>query len=103
MSIMFYKNIGRRWLKCDLILLSGRFTVHFGKEDAGMSEKRLNNTIFLMYLVTNNYCRVHNISAREFLKLDDKYAILNYVSECPDIFDSMTDDEMVEEVEQYVS
>ncbi|MCD8300123.1 MAG: DUF3791 domain-containing protein [Clostridiales bacterium] len=68
-----------------------------------MSEKRLNNTIFLMYLVTDNYCRAHNISAREFLSLDKKYDILNYVAECPDIFDSMTNDEMVEEIEQYVS
>jgi len=68
-----------------------------------MSEKRLNNTIFLMYLVTENYCRAHGITPREFLKLDDKYAILNYVSECPDIFDSMTDDEIVEEIDAYVS
>ncbi len=68
-----------------------------------MSEKRLNNTIFLMYLVTNNYCKAHNISAKEFLKLDEKYSILNYVSECPDIFDSMTDSEMVEEIDRYVS
>lgn len=55
-----------------------------------MSEKRLSNTIFLMYLVTTNYCREHNISADDFLKLDKKYAILNYVAECPDIFDSLT-------------
>lgn len=68
-----------------------------------MSEKRLNNTIFLMYLVTDNYCRAHHITAREFLDFDRKYAILNYVSECPDVFDSMTAEEMVEEIEQYVS
>lgn len=68
-----------------------------------MSQKRLNNTIFLMFLVTSNYCKAHNITAREFLDLDKKYAILNYVSECPDIFDSMTNREMVEEVDQYIS
>lgn len=68
-----------------------------------MSEKRLNNTIFLMFLVTENYCRMHHISTEDFLKLDEKYAILNYVSECPDIFDSMSDEEMVEEIDQYVS
>ncbi len=68
-----------------------------------MSEKRLNNTIFLMYLVTDSYCKAHNITPREFLDLDEKYAILNYVSECPDIFDSMTEEEMVQEVEQYIS
>ncbi|MEZ3447143.1 MAG: DUF3791 domain-containing protein [Lachnospiraceae bacterium] len=68
-----------------------------------MSEKRLNNTIFLMYVVTNNYCRKHDLSTEDFLKLDEKYAILNYVAECPDVFDSMTDEEMVDEIEQYVS
>ncbi len=67
-----------------------------------MSEKRLNNTIFLMYLVTENYCKKYDMSVNDFLQLDEKYAILNYVSECPDIFDSMTDSEMVEEIEQYV-
>ena len=68
-----------------------------------MSEKRLNNTIFLMYLVTLNYCREHNISTEDFLKLDEQYEILNYVAECPDVFDSLTDSEMVREVEEYVS
>ena len=68
-----------------------------------MSEKRLKNTIFLMYLVTENYRKKHNISIEEFLKLDEEYEILNYVAECPDIFDSLTNSEVVEEVEQYVS
>jgi hypothetical protein len=56
-----------------------------------------------MYLVTENYCKKYNISTDEFLSMDEKYAILNYVSECPDVFDSLTAEEMVEEVEQYVS
>ncbi len=68
-----------------------------------MSEKRLNNTIFLMYLVTENYKKKHTLSSADFFELDKKYAILNYISECPDIFDSMTEQEMVEEIEQYVS
>jgi seryl-tRNA(Sec) selenium transferase len=68
-----------------------------------MSEKRLNNTIFLMYLVTENYCKKNNLSIEDFLKLDEKYAIIEYVAECPDVFDSLTDSEMVEEVEHYVS
>ena len=37
------------------------------------------------------------------MKLDDRYAILNYVAECPDIFDSLTVEEMVEEVEEYIT
>lgn len=68
-----------------------------------MSEKRLNNTIFLMFLVTENYKKKHALSSAEFLEMDKKYAILNYVSECPDIFDSMSEQEMVEEIEEYVS
>lgn len=68
-----------------------------------MSEKRLNNTIFLMYLVTENYRKKYGLSRQEYLRLDKKYKILNYISECPDVFDSMTEMEMVEEVDQYVS
>ena len=68
-----------------------------------MSEKRLNNTIFLMYLVTENYCKKHGLTTDAFLKLDERYAILNYVAECPDIFDNLTASEMVEEVDQYVA
>ncbi|MFG6394111.1 MAG: DUF3791 domain-containing protein [Lachnospiraceae bacterium] len=68
-----------------------------------MSERRLNNTIFLMYLVTEYYCKAHNLTIGQFLELDKKYLIINYVSECPDIFDSMTEHEMVKEIEDYVS
>ena len=68
-----------------------------------MSEKRLSNTIFLMYLVTESYCKKHGLSRDDFLKLDEKYDILSYVSDCPDVFDSMTEEEMVEEIEEYVS
>ena len=68
-----------------------------------MSEKRLNNTIFLMYLVTENYCEKHNLTPEDFLKIDERYSILNYIAECPDIFDGLTNSEMVEEVEYYVA
>lgn len=68
-----------------------------------MSEKRLNNTIFLMYLITENYRKERNLSKQSFLQLDEKYKILNYIAECPDIFDCMTVKEMVEEVDQYVA
>lgn len=68
-----------------------------------MSEKRLNNTIFLMYLVTEKYMKTYDLSPEEFIRLDDKYAIINYIAECPDIFDSMTEEEMVREIDQYVS
>jgi hypothetical protein len=72
-------------------------------QNSGMSEKRLNNTIFLMYLVSENYKKAHNLSSEQFLELDRQYDIINYIGECPDIFDSMSDTEMVEEIDQYVS
>lgn len=56
-----------------------------------------------MYLVTENYRRKHHMSVEEFIKLDKEYDILNYVAECPDVFDCLTDSEMVEEIEEYVS
>ena len=39
----------------------------------------------------------------DFEKLDKKYEILNYIAECPDIFDSLTEEEMVEEIDNYVA
>ena len=56
-----------------------------------------------MYMVTESYKKKYGLSSMEFLELDDKYEILNYISECPDIFDSMTEKEMVKEIEYYVS
>lgn len=35
--------------------------------------------------------------------MDRQYDILNYIAECPDIFDNMSEEEMLEEIEQYVS
>lgn len=68
-----------------------------------MSEKRLNNSIFLMYLVSTNYMKTHKMTKGDFEKLDKKYEILNYIAECPDIFDSLTEEEMVEEIDNYVA
>ena len=68
-----------------------------------MTEKRLNNTIYLMDMVTKYYCKEKNITIEEFLQLDKQYDILNYVAECPDVFDPMSYAEMVEEIEQYVA
>jgi len=39
----------------------------------------------------------------DFEKLDKKHEILNYIVECPDIFDSLTEEEMVEEIDNYVA
>ena len=68
-----------------------------------MSEKRLNNTIYIMYLVTESYKKAHSLSTEQFIDLDQKYNIINFVGECPDIFDSMNNHEMVEEIDQYIA
>lgn len=68
----------------------------------GVSERRLNNSLFLMHLATDAYRRRHNMTRQEFLDCDSRYHMLNFISECPDIFDSMTEPEMADELDQYV-
>ena len=67
------------------------------------NDKRLNNTIYIMYLVTENYKKVHSLTTKQFLDLDKKYNIINFVSKCPDIFDCMNNMEMVKEIDQYIA
>ena len=68
-----------------------------------MKNLRLDNSIFLMYLVSEEYKREHNISTAQMLELDRQYKIFNYIAECPDIFDSMNKKEMVREIDEYVT
>ena len=68
----------------------------------GVSERRLNNSLFLMHLATEAYRRRHNLTRQEFLDCDSRYHLLSFISECPDVFDSMTEPEMADELDQYV-
>ena len=68
-----------------------------------MTDRRLNNSIFLMHLVSNAYKRRHGLTNDEFLDHDRRFHILHFISECPDVFDSMTEPEMADEVDQYVA
>lgn len=68
-----------------------------------MKQLRLDNSIFLMYLASEEYRREHKLSLSEFLLLDKKYRILSYIAECPDVFDSMTEQEMSKEIDRYVA
>lgn len=68
-----------------------------------MKNLRLDNSIFLMFIASEEYRKEHNLSADEFLSLDKKYKILDYISECPDVFDSMTEAEMSREIDDYVA
>lgn len=67
-----------------------------------MSEKRLNNSIFLMHLATEAYMRRHHLSRREFLVLNAREGLIKFIANCPDIFDAMTDEEMADELDAYI-
>jgi len=47
--------------------------------------------------------RRHNLTRSEFLSLNDRFAIVKFVAECPDVFDSMTEAEMADELEEYIT
>ena len=68
-----------------------------------MPDLRLNNSIFLMYLASEEYKRMHNITSSQFLELDGKYGIFSYIADCPDIFDSLTQPEMAREIDEYIA
>ena len=56
-----------------------------------------------MYLATEEYKREHNLTSMQFLQLDEKYGILSYIVDCPDVFDSMTKAEMAREIDEYIA
>jgi len=39
----------------------------------------------------------------EFLALDDKFDIVSFFAECPDVFDPMTESEMADELDEYIA
>ena len=68
-----------------------------------MKDLRIDNSIFLMFVASEEYRREHGMSVDDFLQLDKKYRILSYISECPDVFDAMTEQEMSREIDAYVT
>lgn len=68
-----------------------------------VSELRENNTIFLMHLVSDAYVRKHRLTWRQFQARDRRYRIVRLVSRCPDIFDNMSEAEMVKEIDDYIA
>lgn len=64
---------------------------------------RINNTIFLMHLVSDAYARHYRLSRNDFSRFDDQNHVLRYVSRCPDVFDALPEAEMVKEVDRYVA
>ncbi|WP_367567169.1 hypothetical protein [Lacrimispora sp.] len=66
-------------------------------------EKRINNNIYLMHIITQDYMRRHHSTVADFLELNNKKKILNYIAECPDIFDGLPMEEMQMELEEYIN
>ena len=98
----------RRWNACIPSVFFTYFRHHWMAEPSEMNENPF--LIFYIIIITmsvetdiEKWNAQNIIWDKEFLDLDSKFAILNYISECPDIFDSMTKEEMVEEIDQYVS
>jgi len=66
-----------------------------------MRDLRTDNTIFLMHVATNAYARRHGLTREQFLAADDKYHFLRLICRCPDYFDPLPEDEIVDELDKY--
>ena len=45
----------------------------------------------------------HGLTRREFLSVNERFGIVKFIADCPDIFDSMTESEMADELDEYVA
>lgn len=68
-----------------------------------MSEKGLNNRIYLMHTCTQLYIKRTGISMADFLDLDKRYKILKYIKNCSWEFDGLPDDDMFHLLEEYIN
>lgn len=66
------------------------------------TEKQLNNSIYLMNIITELYMKKHKLSTEEFLKLNSKTGLLGFISECPSVFDGLPLEEMLNEAEEFI-
>lgn len=55
-----------------------------------------------MYVISDCYCKAHDMTTEQFLELDKQCDIIGFIAECPEYFDSMTRDEMLETIEEYI-
>lgn len=68
-----------------------------------MSNKHLDNTIYLIDLITKEYREKHKMNISEFLEFDKKVGLIDYIGSNPDIFDSLPDDIMMKKVEEVIN
>lgn len=45
----------------------------------------------------------HKMSTKEFLELNEKTDLLQFISECTSVFDGLPHEEMLNEAEEYIS
>lgn len=67
------------------------------------TEKQINNSIYLMNIITELYMQKHKISTSEFLDLNSKTNLLEFISECSSVFDGLPPEEMLNQAEEYIS
>ena len=63
---------------------------------------KINQGIYLQFLVANQYMRKHRLSPQEFLELDKKSDLLGFLEDGYEPFHLMGIDGIIEEVEQFV-
>ena len=57
---------------------------------------------YLFDLYMKLYCKKHKISEKEFLELDRKYKIFEYIEECEDSFGNMSDNDGIKYIERHI-
>lgn len=67
------------------------------------TEKQLNNSIYLMYVIAELYMKRHELGVEDFLKLDGQVKLLKFIADAPWVFDGLPDEEMLAEAERYVN
>ena len=68
------------------------------------SEQQLNNTIYLMEVISNAYMKKHRLNVPKFFKLDNKVHLFKFISDNAWYFDELVSkDEMLRKAEEYVN
>ena len=63
---------------------------------------RINQVVYLQFLVANQYMRKHNLTPQEFLELDEKSDLLGFLEDGYEPFHLTGVDGIMDEVENYI-
>lgn len=67
-----------------------------------ISEKKLNNHIYLMDTISDLYRKKHRVGIKRFLNLCKQTDLMDYICKNSFAFDGLPDEEMLKEVEGYI-